>query len=75
MNKWLRTGVLTGALLCALVIAVFPVYAQGSDAGDAEELTGTMPISDSGTTASETTWWSTDPCVPDRVPPVITLTG
>lgn len=73
MNKWLRTGVFTGVLLCALVVTVLPVYAQGEDAGDAEALV--LGVPDSGDTSSATTWWSTDPCVPDRTPPEITLAG
>jgi large repetitive protein len=73
MNRWLRTGVFTGVLLCALVVTVLPVYAQGEDAGDAEALV--LGVPDTGDTSGATTWWSTDPCVPDRTPPEITLAG
>lgn len=73
MSKWLRTGVFTGALLCALVLTGVPAFAQGEDAGDAEVLQLSVP--DSGDTSGATTWWSTNPCVPDRVAPEITLAG
>ncbi len=74
MNRWLFTGALSGALLCALILAAAPVLAQADN--DTPDAAVVLELGEevSGTTEGAGTWWL-NPCDPDMTPPDIVLAG